>query len=259
MPTSQVGLRPACTEAIACKICDEATILYGVVDMHRPCLTAGVSHPPLSGHPIYYRRCAGCGFLFTDAFDDWTEKDFKTHIYNDGYLAVDPEYVMVRPARHAGLIAKLWAQHKDQIRVLDFGGGNDVFCSALRASGFREAVTYDPMVPEHAGKPDGKFDLVTCFETLEHMPNPVAGIGKIIECLAEPGAVFYSTLTQPADFDRLGVSWWYVAPRNGHVSIFTKQALAHAWARHGYKNASLNDGTHLAFREIPKQWGLTVQ
>ena len=203
MPTSQVGLRPACTEAIACKICDEATILYGVVDMHRPCLTAGVSHPPLSGHPIYYRRCASCGFLFTDAFDDWTEQDFKTHIYNDGYLAVDPEYVMVRPARHAGLIAKLWAQHKDQIRVLDFGGGNDVFCSALRASGFREAVTYDPMVPEHAGKPDGKFDLVTCFETLEHMPNPVAGIGKIIECLAEPGAVFYSTLTQPADFDRL--------------------------------------------------------
>ena len=63
MPTSQVGLRPACTEAIACKICDEATILYGVVDMHRPCLTAGVSHPPLSGHPIYYRRCAGCGFF----------------------------------------------------------------------------------------------------------------------------------------------------------------------------------------------------
>ena len=40
---------------------------------------------------------------------------------------------------------------------------------------------------------------------------------------------------------------------------FPKQALAHAWARHGYKNASLNDGTHLAFREIPKQWGLTVQ
>ena len=36
------------------------------------------------------------------------------------------------------------------MRVLDYGGGNDVFCSALRASGFMEAVTYDPMVPEHA-------------------------------------------------------------------------------------------------------------
>ena len=131
MPTSQVGLRPACTEAIACKICDEATILYGVVDMHRPCLTAGVSHPPLSGHPIYYRRCASCGFLFTDAFDDWTEQDFKTHIYNDGYLAVDPEYVMVRPARHAGLIAKLNADATCGLRQI---GCVLVVCRAAQRS-----------------------------------------------------------------------------------------------------------------------------
>jgi len=258
MPANQLGLRPACAEAIACKICGNDATLYGVVDMHRPCLSGRVVHPPLSGLPIYYRRCTSCGFLFTDAFDDWTEQEFKAHIYNDGYLAVDPDYVTARPTSNADVVAKLWAQHKDAIRVLDFGGGNDVFCSLLRASGIRNAVTYDPMVPEHAAKPDGKFDLVTCFETLEHMPDPVAGIGKIIECLADPGAVFYSTLAQPADFDRQGMSWWYIGPRNGHVSIFTRQALALAWARHGYKNASLDDGTHLAFREVPKHWALAA-
>ncbi len=235
-------------------------MLYGVVDMNRPCLIPNAVQPPLSGLPVYYRRCRNCGFLFTDAFDDWSEQEFKIHIYNDDYLAFDPNYVTARPTGNAGLVATLWAQHKHAIRVLDFGGGNDVLCSALRASGFREAVTYDPMVPEHAGKPDGKFDLVTCFETLEHLPDPVAGIGKMIECLAEPGAVFYSTLTQPTDFDTLGMSWWYVGPRNGHVSIFSKQALALAWARHGYRNASLNDNIHLAFRELPKHWGVaTVQ
>jgi hypothetical protein len=77
--------------------------------------------------------------------------------------------------------------------------------------------------------------------------------------VSEPGAVFYSTLTQPADFDRYGVSWWYVGPRNGHNSIFTRQALALAWARHGFKTAALNDGTHLAFRTLPPSWGLTLQ
>ena len=258
MAKNQLGLRPANSAALPCKICDEATELYGVVDMHRPCLIQGVSHPPLSGFPIYYRRCGKCGFLFTDAFDDWSEDEFRTHIYNDGYLAVDPDYVTVRPTGNAGLVSSLWAAHKDSIRVLDFGGGNDVFCSALRASGFREAVTYDPMVPEHARAPDGRFDLVTCFETLEHLPDPVAGIAEIIECIAEPGAVFYSTLTQPADFDRMGLSWWYVGPRNGHISIFTRQSLALAWARHGFRNVSLNDGTHLAFRTLPEQWGLTA-
>jgi 2-polyprenyl-6-hydroxyphenyl methylase/3-demethylubiquinone-9 3-methyltransferase len=142
------------------------------------------------------------------------------------------------------------------MRVLDYGGGNDVLCATLRTSGFSEAVTYDPMVPEHATRPNGKFDLVTCFETLEHLPDPLAGIARIADCVAEPGAVFYSTLTQPADFDRHGMSWWYIAPRNGHVSIFTKQALALAWARHGFKTAALSDGMHLAFRTLPESWGM---
>jgi hypothetical protein len=69
--------------------------------------------------------------------------------------------------------------------------------------------------------------------------------------------VFYSTLTQPDDFHNHGVSWWYVGPRNGHISIFTKQALARAWGRHGFQTVALNPGTHLAFRTLPKSWGLT--
>lgn len=70
--------------------------------------------------------------------------------------------------------------------------------------------------------------------------------------------MFYSTLTQPADFNRQGVSWWYVGPRNGHISIFTRQALAAAWARHGFRSVSLNDNIHMAFRTLPKHWGLAA-
>jgi 2-polyprenyl-6-hydroxyphenyl methylase/3-demethylubiquinone-9 3-methyltransferase len=256
--SNQPGLRPASATALSCKICQGRSELYGVVDFHRPCETPGVVRPPLSGVPVYYRRCAACGFLFTDAFDDWSHDQFKAHIYNDDYIAFDPDYLATRPSANAGVVASLWADHKAGMRVLDFGGGNDVFCSALRASGFSEAVTYDPMVPEHASRPNGKFDLVTCFETLEHLPDPLTGIARIADCVAEPGAVFYSTLTQPADFDRHGMSWWYIAPRNGHVSIFTKQALALAWARHGFKTAALSDGTHLAFRTMPESWGMSV-
>jgi SAM-dependent methyltransferase len=258
MSFTQLGLRPASSAAISCKICAQPSELYGVVDLHRPCEIPGGVRPPLSGVPVYYRRCAMCGFLFTDAFDDWSEDQFKTHIYNDGYHAFDPDYQTSRPNNNAGLVANFWAAHKAGMRVLDFGGGNDVFCSVLRASGFREAVTYDPMVPEHSSRPDGKFDLVTCFETLEHLPDPVDGIARIVDCVAEPGAVFYSTLTQPPDFDQRGVSWWYVGPRNGHISIFTKQALALAWARHGFTTVALNEGIHLAFRRLPEHWGLTV-
>jgi 2-polyprenyl-3-methyl-5-hydroxy-6-metoxy-1,4-benzoquinol methylase len=123
------------------------------------------------------------------------------------------------------VVTRLWGAVKVETRVLGYGGGNDVFCTALRANGFPVAVTYDPMVPEYSRRPDGKFDLVTCFETLEHLPDPQAGITQIIECIAEPGLILFPTLLLPADFDTQRLNWWYIGPRNGHVSIFSKQAL----------------------------------
>ena len=149
------------------------------------------------------------------------------------------------------MVKQLWGPHKAQTRVLDYGGGNDAFCAALRADGFPVAVSYDPMVPAHARRPQGKFEVVTCFETLEHLPDPVGGIALLAECVAEPGLAHISTFAQPADFPTIGVNWWYVAPRNGHISIFSRKALALAFGRHGYKTVSLSDNLHFAFRTLP--------
>jgi SAM-dependent methyltransferase len=245
------SLKPLSTAPSPCKICGSAAPLFGVVDFHKSCAEDRGVLLPLLGLPVYYRRCAACSFVFTDAFDDWSEEQFKAHIYNDGYQAVDPDYQTVRPLGNADVVARLWGPLKTQTRVLDYGGGNDAFCKALRANGFPVAVTYDPMVPEYARRPEGKFDLITCFETFEHLPDPAAGIALILECVAEPGPILFTTLLQPADFNRLGLNWWYVGPRNGHVSIFSKPALAAAWGRHGYKVVSFTELIHLAFRTLP--------
>jgi 2-polyprenyl-6-hydroxyphenyl methylase/3-demethylubiquinone-9 3-methyltransferase len=73
----------------------------------------------------------------------------------------------------------------------------------------------------------------------------------MLEFAADPGIVFFTTYARPADSEQLGMNWWYIAPRNGHVSIFTKQALTFAFERHGYKFASFSDNVHLAFRTLP--------
>ncbi len=244
-------LKPALAVPLPCKICDAPASLYGVVDFNKSCSQPRGS--ALAGVPVYYRRCDGCGFVFTDAFDDWSPADFNAHIYNDGYLAADPDYKETRPRANAAMVEQMFGPSKAQLRVLDYGGGNDTLCSDLRAAGFAAAVTYDPFVPKHAERPTGKFDLVTCFETLEHMPNPVSGIGSILESLADPGLVLFSTQLQPApkDMALLNVNWWYIAPRNGHVSIFSPAALTIAWRRHGFTVVSCNDNLHAAFRNLP--------
>jgi Methyltransferase domain len=107
------------------------------------------------------------------------------------------------------------------------------------------------MVPQYAERPAGKYDLITSFETFEHLPDPLSSIESILEFAADPGLIFFSTLLQPADFDQQRLNWWYVGPRNGHISLFSRQALTIAWERHGYNLASLGDNVHFAFRNLP--------
>lgn len=246
-----VSLKPVSAEAVPCPICEAPAPLFGVVDFNRNCEIPNGVRLPLTGVPVYHRRCTACGFLFTDAFANWSHDDFKAHIYNDGYKAVDPDYLEVRPRGNAGVVTQLFGEGRANRRVLDFGGGNDVLCAELRKAGFGSAVTYDPFVPEHAEPPEGTYDLITCFETIEHMPDPVKGIGLIVEKLADPGLVLFSTLLQPAEIEKLGVNWWYVGPRNGHVSMFSRDAMIKAFAKHGCQTGSFNDNLHVAFRTLP--------
>jgi Methyltransferase domain len=252
------NLKPVTASGLPCKICKGQAELYGVVDFHKSCEQINGLRFKLSGVPIYYYRCLNCKFVFTEAFDNWSTEEFKANIYNEQYKLVDPGYHdESRPRSNGGVVARLWNQHKAETRVLDFGGGNDAFCSVLREHGFPVAVSYDPMVPEFAQRPEGKFDLVTSFETLEHLPDPLAGIASMLESAADPGMIFFTTLLQPADFDQQGLNWWYVGPRNGHVSLFSKEALKLAWAQHGYKLLSLvGDNTHIAFRTLPAFIGI---
>ena len=109
--------------------------MYGTVDFNRNCdIEGGVKLPP-SGTLVRYRRCNACGFLFTDAFDRWSQEDFKTHIYNEGYGAVDPEYAESRPRNNAAAVLALFGAHRNERRVLDYGGGNHALCAQLRAAG----------------------------------------------------------------------------------------------------------------------------
>ena len=126
-------------------------------------------------------------------------------------------------------VEKFWGELRTTCRVLDFGGGNDVMCATLRDKGFTTAVSYDPIVPEFAQTPGRQIrsrDLLR--NAWSTCPIPMGGIAKIIECAAEPGLICYSTSLLPTDLHIYGLSWWYVAPRNGHVSMFSKQALAAA-------------------------------
>jgi 2-polyprenyl-6-hydroxyphenyl methylase/3-demethylubiquinone-9 3-methyltransferase len=232
-----------------CKICCAPSLLFGVVDFHKSCLEGQGRKLQLCGLPVYYRRCGQCGFVFTDAFDGWTREDFQRRIYNGEYFVVDPDYVEARPAANARLVAESFAASMESIRILDYGGGSGVLAERLRETGF-SAATYDPFSRFDA-VPDERFDLITCFEVMEHVPRPRETVAAMASLLKEDGVILFSTLLQPAEFERVGLSWWYAAPRNGHISLYTPAALARLFKGHGMRVGSFSAVLHIAYGRVP--------
>jgi SAM-dependent methyltransferase len=226
-----------------CKCCGAAAPLFGVVDFNRSCEDATRPREPLSGVPIYYYRCPQCGFLFTTAFDDFTEDDLRREIYNQDYERFDPEYREARPRRQGAALAQLFASAKG-LSILDYGGGTGWLARTLKESGFTNVQAYDPFVPEFATRPSRKFDLIVSVETVEHSPRPRQTFDEMISLLADPGLIIFSTLFQPDEIRKMGTAWWYIAPRNGHVSLFTPESVRELVKPYGLILGSQPDRAH---------------
>ena len=232
-----------------CKICGSPSPLFGVVDFHKSCIEAQGKILNLSGKPIYYRRCTACAFTFTDEFDDWSTEAFLAHIYNHEYALVDPDYVFARPTNNAKVVAETFLVSRNSLTILDFGGGNGLLASTLVQNGFN-ATTYDPF-SGFTERPRGPFNLITCFEVMEHSPFPSRTVSEMSRLLADEGLIFFSTLTQPANFDEIRLQWWYASPRNGHFSLYSQRALTLLFQQNGLQLRSLTDLVHVAFRKLP--------
>ena len=193
----------------------------------------------MSGAPVYYRRCGACGFVFTDAFDAWPPYEFQRHIYNEGFFATDPGFLMERPGRRARELAGFFPA-REKLAILDYGGLNYSTVEGLKEAGFARAGRIDLL---DSGQPpvEGKFDIVSCCDVLERVPDAREMAHELAGYVAENGAILCVTQMQ-GDYAAV------FGPRQGHVARFSPQAVAALWQAEGFTVALLKDGWHLAWR-----------
>lgn len=234
-----------------CKCCGDTASYFGSVDFHKNCeIAKGHNVLPPSGIAVPYHRCGNCGFLFTIVFDSFTPEDFGELVYNDDYALVDPDFAALRPQTNAAFLAELFSAYP-QTRILDYGGGSGLTASLLRDAGFTDVTTYDPFVAAHSTRPEGRFDLIICFEVVEHSPDPHGTFADIDDLLAPDGIVLFSTLVQPADIESARLDWWYAAPRNGHLSLHSRESISQIARPLGFAFGSFNENLHVLFRTVP--------
>lgn len=233
-----------------CKICGCHAPAFDSCDINRGG-PPGAATRPQTGQALMYHLCTNCGFMFATQLDHWQPNDFAHYIYNERYVDVDPDYEYARPMANAAMLLSMLGQQPASFRLLDFGAGSGFLAQQLRAAGMA-ADSEDPyskagseQIPQSA---EPVYDVVCAFEVLEHSPNPLHTLALIKARLKPGGRAIISTLLQPVEISEIRCNWWYCAPRNGHISLFSKASLEQALRIAGATNSrSLSPILHLVY------------
>ena len=98
----------------------------------------------------------------------------------------------------------------------------------------------------------GKFNLITVFEVFEHVPDINVLMKNLTQLMSDDCLVLFSTLVSDGNLKLNNrINWWYASPRNGHISLFSKQALTLLGSKYTLKFGSFSDGFHCYFRQVP--------
>jgi SAM-dependent methyltransferase len=235
-----------------CPICAANCLPLGAVDFNKCCNDGAQAVLPRSGVAISYVLCEQCRFCFAPEFASWSLEDFETKVYNAEYVLVDPDYVDARPRANATSLLATFGDRGKEVRHLDYGGGSGLLSERLREKGW-QSTSYDPFVDRAVSLSGlGRFDLVTAYEVFEHVPDVRRLIADLASLLNPEGVVLFSTLLSDGNVSPwYPLTWWYAAPRNGHISLFSAKSLAALGAIEGFSVGSFSQDLHAYWKEIP--------
>lgn len=192
-------------------------------------------------------RCASCSLLYANP----APEEFGLV---DEYRAAD--YDSLEEARYAArtyarLVAPVLSSLPNRDRVLDIGAGDGSFLEQMLADGFLDALGFEPSAAARgAASPairplireqpfgatavgDARFSLVTCFQTIEHVTDPLE-LCISARALLEPGGAFVLVC-----HDREALSARLLGTRSPiydveHLQLFSRTSLLALLERAGF-------------------------
>jgi len=193
------------TQDRACPVCarTDGRVLYEAnIDMVRVDSASFSSRkiPEYMHHRLV--TCAGCTLVYASPAP------------TEAFLAASYREATFDAARESELAAKTYVEalrragHLKPGRALDIGAGDGAFMMELMRNGFEDVVGFEPSAAPlrmadpavrariHDGPFDGSiveeksFELITCFQTIEHVYEPLRLVTDVYRALALGGVAF---------------------------------------------------------------------
>ena len=194
---------------------------------------------------VQYFQCSRCRFVQTEQ-PYWLDEAYSTALIAADVGAVE------RNLRLAGITHALIQQcFAVDGPFLDYGGGYGLFVRLMRDRGFdfrwHDRYAKNLLSIGFEADPNEKsFELVTAFEVLEHLVEPIDEIEAMFA--RSSGSLLCTTELLPTSNPGPG-DWWYYVPSGGqHISIYSMESLHRIAERLGCNLISVGASLHLFTR-----------
>jgi hypothetical protein len=198
----------------------------------------------LQRYEVEFHQCPSCGII-TAPNPFWLDEAYSSAIWNG-------DSGLLRRSRLLATVTSMLirSERLGDGTFLDWAGGYGTLARMMRDKGF-DFHTFDPyaknlLAPGFDGDELNSYDLVTAFEVMEHLADPVDELTKVA---AANDRLFFTTMLQPAGGPPRPADWWYYQLDSGqHIAFHTKASLGILAERLGYQLTTNGENYHLFHR-----------
>ena len=253
-----------------CPVCgsrDEARVLPASFDASRLGTLSFASRKPPELMHWRLVTCAGCGLVYASPAP---AEDVLLRAYREaGFDA--PGESRYAADTYSGIVARVLPVLPDRAGALDIGAGDGAFLERLLELGFSGVAGLEPSEAAREGAPgkvhalirdepfasglfaEGSFSLVTCLQTIEHVPEPLA-LCREVHRLLKPGGALVVVC-----HDRRAWSARLLGRRSPiydveHLQLFDRRTVRSLFERSGFERIAV----HTVVNRYPLRYWLRL-
>jgi 2-polyprenyl-3-methyl-5-hydroxy-6-metoxy-1,4-benzoquinol methylase len=168
---------------------------------------------------VDYHQCCSCLTLFSDPIE------------NSGMIGGEHEEDRNNLQNHlriSRIDEMTVGSKKSDIHILDFGCGHGMLIADLKKSGYHNVTGYDAYSDQFSKLPKReRYQVITAIEVIEHTSHPFVEIDVMHRSLVPGGVVMFETsFIDVAAQENISLDdFFYIAPKNGHSTIFSHHGL----------------------------------